>query len=433
MSASQWFRKSISVKLVVIGCLILVLLIPTLMLYGLVYERKQRQSEAISEVSEKWGNAQTIVGPVISIPYLTFDKTKMSNIKGFIYVLPDVLKVDGEIKPEILKRGIFEAAVYKSNLKISGQFKGISYSDLGISSENIQWHDAYISLGIPDMRGIKETIVMNFGSKELTFESGAKAKDLFESGVSAPLILTAESAEQTFDFNLEVKINGSEYLYFSPLGKETQVSIKSDWPSPSFAGKFLPDSREVTAQGFTANWKVLDLNRNFPQIWQDKAYDIDNAEFGVDLLIPADHYQKTQRSVKYAILVIFLTFLAYFFVEVIYKKRIHPFQYLLVGLALVIFYALLLSLAENINFNIAYLIASLATTLLISLYSRAIFKKNNMALVIGGILALLYIFMYVILQSEDYAFLMGSVFLFMILAVVMYISRNIKWYEDEQL
>ncbi len=402
------------------------------MLYGMVYERKERQNEAIDEVSQKWGNSQTVIGPVISIPYVGTDKNRQVAVKGSGYFLPEELKIEGEIAPEILKRGIFEVAVYKGKLKVSGKFEDLKFKELGLSADNLQWQEASISLGISDLRGIKENIRMKFGSEDLVFESGSKAKDLLHSGVSSSLRLNSEDLNKPYDFSFDLDLNGSEHLSFIPLGKETQVSMKSNWPSPSFSGKFLPDSREVSAAGFTASWKILDLNRSFPQQWLDRAYDIDDAEFGVDLMIPTDHYQKTARSVKYALLVIFLTFLAYFFVEVLYKKRIHPFQYLLVGLALIIFYALLLSLSEHINFNFAYIAASVATTLLIAVYSRTIFKKDLMALVIGLILAALYVFIYVILQSEDYALLMGSIFLFIILGVVMFVSRNIKWYEEEQ-
>ncbi len=243
-----------------------------------------------------------------------------------------------------------------------------------------------------------------------------------------------------------------------PLGRNTQVNIRSDWPNPSFDGAFLPDERDVDESGFTARWEVLHLNRNFPQAWKGSQYrfttpgaspsspdnyyydrpPVDVAQtvsteasgyrFGVNLLRPVDEYQKSMRSAKYAILFISLTFLVFFFVETLNRKRIHPIQYLLVGLALCIFYALLVAISEQLNFNLAFIVSSIAVTVLITLYCHSIFKQQKLTLFIGLLLVMLYGFVFTLLQLQDYALLIGSIGLFGILAVVMYFSRKIDWY-----
>ena len=242
-----------------------------------------------------------------------------------------------------------------------------------------------------------------------------------------------------------------------PLGRTTQVSVRSDWPNPSFDGAFLPDEREVNESGFTARWEVLHLNRNFPQAWKGSQYrfttpstnepdpsdyyydrpaevvpiastEASGYSFGVNLLRSVDEYQKATRAAKYAILFIALTFLVFFFVETLNRKRIHPVQYLLVGLALCIFYALLVAISEQLSFNLAFILSSVAVTLLITLYCHSIFRHQKLTLFIGLLLVLLYGFVFTLIQLQDYALLIGSIGLFGILAVVMYFSRKIDWY-----
>jgi len=246
-----------------------------------------------------------------------------------------------------------------------------------------------------------------------------------DSGVSVKVPATGLSNT----FSLELNLNGSQGLNFIPLGRETNVNLASNWASPSFKGVFLPDSREVTDNGFKADWKVLHLNRNYPQEWAGNApSSVGESAFGVELLIPVDEYQKSMRSIKYAIMLIALTFLIFFFVEVLNSRRIHPIQYILVGLALCIFYLLLLSISEHLNFNKAYIISSIATILLITAYTKTVFKSNRLTSLQSLVLVILYGFMYLLIQLEDYAILIGSIGLFIVLAIVMYISRKIDWY-----
>lgn len=251
---------------------------------------------------------------------------------------------------------------------------------------------------------------------------------MVQSGFSTDVDL-GEEQEYTFSFKLD--LNGSEALSFTPLGKNTTVNIKSDWDNPSFDGAFLPDHRDISENGFTAGWEILHLNRSFPQVWTGSEHYIDDAAFGVSLLMPVDQYQKTMRSAKYAIMFIALTFLVFFFSEVLNKFRIHPIQYLLVGIALSIFYVLLLSLSEQIGFNLAYLVASVSVIIMISAYAWSIFKHRRNTIITTASLVVLFIFLFTLLKLQVFSLLLGSIGLFVVLAIVMYLSRNIDWYELE--
>jgi inner membrane protein len=232
------------------------------------------------------------------------------------------------------------------------------------------------------------------------------------------------------NFEIELVLNGSEDLSIEALGKTSEVALKSNWAQPSFTGGFLPSNRQVTAKGFTAEWLVTHLNRNFPQQWVDRKYTTHEAKLGVELLIPLDHYQKSMRSVKYAILFIALNFIIFLFMEIKSKRRIHPFQYSLVAFALLIFYALLTSIGEQIGFNLAYLISAVAVTLLISWYVFTMLRNIRMVAWVTLLQTGLYLFLFTILQLEDYALLAGSLGLFVILAIIMRVSQQINWYSE---
>ena len=437
-------KNSISIRLLSIGFLVLILLIPTSMIENMIREREYRRGDVIREVSEKWGDSQTITGPVLTIPYIRYVKNQDNHLiktKGYAHFLPNKLNINGKLTPEIRYRSIYEIIVYNSQLHLSGNFSAPDFKDLGINEEYIKWDEAFVSIGIPDMRGIQDNIILKWNKDSYPLNPGIETNDVIGSGVSTrvklaqhtttmlneeKIIATDKIKEYRFDFNLN--LNGSTYLKFIPIGKETNVTLSSNWIHPSFNGAFLPDEREINKEGFSAHWKVLHLNRNYPQQWVQDTHNIHNSSFGVDLLVPVDQYQKSTRSAKYAIMFISFTFLIFFFIEIRNKKRIHPIQFILVGLALTIFYALLLSLSEHISFNWAYIIASFAIILLISTYSISIFKNKKLTGLMSGVLLLLYGFIFTILQLEDYALLMGSIGLFIVLAIIMYLSRKIDWY-----
>lgn len=422
-------KNSITLKFIIIGLMILALLIPAGMIKNLVYERSSLRDSVISEVSYKWGNQQTIAGPIISIPYKSYYKKNKEIVEEIHYAqfLPEDLSISGKINPEIRYRSIYKVVVYNSKLNFSGHFNKPDFSQWKVRDSDIMWEDASLIIRIPDMRGIKDTISVNWNKDNVEVNPGINKPNSNYTGVSAKITFD-DSDVYNFEFNLD--LNGSESLYFTPVGKETNVDLISEWTDPGFEGSFLPNYREINEQGFKANWKVLHLNRSYPQQWLGSSYSIEGSEFGVNLLLPVDQYQKSHRSVKYAIMFISLTFLIFFFTEILNKKRIHPIQYLLVGLGLSVFYTLLLSLSEQISFNLAYLIASVAIITLITTYSYSMLKNKKLTAIVALVLVVLYGFLFTILELQDFSLLLGSIGLFIALAIVMYLSRKVDWYSN---
>jgi inner membrane protein len=436
-------RNAALIKGLFIGFLILLLLIPTFMIESLIREREGRKTEAVQEVSSKWGNRQQLLGPVLRIPYLEISKIEKLNAAGkkeieqtksleYAYFLPNQLTINGEVSPEKRNRGIYDIVVYSSKTTFSGDFAGISLEQFKALPENILWKDATILFTLSDFRGIEEEVVLNWNGKKSNFSSGAKLpfagqEDVYISGISTP-VLIEDAGKGKYNFSFEASLKGSESLNFVPVGKTTEVNLKSKWPNPSFIGAFLPDNRSITATGFTASWKVLHLNRDFPQQWTGSTPNsMNQSAFGVNLITPNDSYQQSSRSIKYAILIIALTFMAFFFLEILNAKRVHPFNYILIGLALCIFYTLLISISEFLSFNLSYFLASIMTIGLVFLYSKSIFNNLRLAGLVSLVMLILYGFIFVIIQLEDTALLIGSIGLFLILATTMYISRKIDW------
>jgi inner membrane protein len=401
----------------------------------LIHEREAIQREAIREVSSKWAEEQTISGPFISIPYYRYVKEisakdsteQIVQIKDYIHILPSELKISGNLNPEKRQRGIYEIVVYNSKLEIDGTFNNLDIKALEIEPENILFDKAEFVVGIKDLRGIEKEVNLSWNNDKISFNPGVSSNDIVSSGINA-LININPNDSSSYNFNLSLDLKGSQLLYFTPVGKVTDIDLVSDWANPSFNGAFLPDTREVTTKGFTANWNILHLNRNYPQIWTSNRYSISESSFGIDLLLPVDNYQKTYRSIRYAILFIAFTFLVFFFIEVFKKVFIHPIQYILVGVSLIVFFTLLLSISEHLNYNFSFIISAIATLALIAGYVRAILSSTKLALLISGILTVLYAFIFVIIQLQDYALLIGSIGIFVILGLVMYFSRKIDWY-----
>ncbi len=429
---NSWIRNSVSLKLLTITILALLLLIPASMIQSVIYEREQLSNEAVGEVSAKWANAQLVKGPVLTIPMVfEYEKDKEPyQTTRYFHILPEQLRVEGEIFPEKLRRGIYEIVVYKSLLSVSGSFTFDHKTDYA-NLKSVTWEDAFLTIGISDLRGIEEDVVVKWGDRNLKVQPGSRVEGLIPAGFTVPLPSPESLQAGTIDFKFDLKLQGSQNMSFVPLGSTTAVRLQSPWASPSFAGSFLPDERDVTEKGFSADWKVLQLNRNFPQSWlgESQYANIDEAAFGVNLLLPIDDYQKSMRSAKYALMTIALTFLVFFLVEVITARKIHPFQYTLIGLALCLFYILLISISEHSNFNLAYFISAAATVCMVGLYSLSVFKQKKQAALLSVILSGLYGFLFVTLQLADYALLMGSIGLAVILSVAMYFTRNINWYD----
>ncbi|MDA3905136.1 MAG: cell envelope integrity protein CreD [Bacteroidales bacterium] len=413
----------------------LLLLIPSFMIEELIYERENTQREAVLEVSSIWSNEQTITGPILSVPfnryieqYSTKDSVeKIVQIRDHIHFLPDILNVEGAVMPEKRYRGIYEVVVYNSNIHFSGSFYSIDFKSFDIPINDLLLDKAFVTIGINDLRGIEKQIELNWNDESISFTPGTVTNDIVSSGINAEVKIDMNK-QTSYVFSFDLDLKGSQLLHFIPVGKVTDINLKSEWNNPSFNGAFLPDSRVIDENGFTAHWNILHLNRNFPQSWIGSSQSVSNSAFGVDLLLPVDNYQKSTRTIKYAILFIVLTFMVFFFVEILNKKFIHPIQYILVGLALIIFFSLLLAISEHMKFNYAFIISAVSTLLLVTAYVKSILKSNTLSILISAILAILYSFIFVIIQLQDYALLIGSIGLFIILGLVMYFSRKIDWY-----
>jgi len=299
---------------------------------------------------------------------------------------------------------------------------------LQIENSTLHFDKAYIALGISDLRGIEQKIDFSVNGEKLATKTG-DSNILDGKSMIITLNNSAFDEKDGFSFICNLKLKGSNNIRFMPVAKNTKVNISGNWDAPGFIGNFLPEYNiDEKAKSFSAKWNILSFNRSIPDMWTDKS-DIDKNLFGVSLVQTIDHYQQNMRSAKYALMFIALTFVVFFFVEVITAKRIHPVQYLLVGIALILFYSLLLSISEQIGFALAYLISSVATISLITVYSAGIFKMKKAIAILAIILVMLYTFLYVILQLEDFALLMGSLGLFVILGIIMFISRKVKWYK----
>jgi inner membrane protein len=429
---SAWIRTSVVLKLVGIGMLILILLIPMSMLRSLIAERSALQENAVAEISSKWGGEQTLTGPVLTIPYSVILRktTSGDTIREMRYAhfMPEELKINGTLIPQSRYRGIYKAILYEADLAVSGNYTYPRLDPGQIGAEVVYYDKAFLQIGIPDMRGIRRSVVVDWNGDHATAVPGIPTDDIVESGIHVPVRLSEKRDSSTLSFAFNLNIAGSRRLSFVPVGKKTVADLRSTWDSPSFDGTFLPQKHSISEKGFAAMWEVLDFNRNFSQFWLGSAYTPAGSLCGVSMVTPVAHYQMITRSVKYAALIIFLTFLLFFMIELMKKYKVHPFQYLLIGIGLVLFYTLLLSLSEQLVFSVAYAIAAGATTLLLSCYSVTIVRNPLHAIMVGVLFSTLYGFLYIILRSEDYALLIGSGGLFMLLATVMFLTRKINWY-----
>ncbi|MDP6746236.1 MAG: cell envelope integrity protein CreD [Candidatus Poribacteria bacterium] len=425
----NFIRNSATIKVLFIGFLVTVLLVPTFMITSLMTERASRRDSVIQEINQKWGNSQTITGPFFCVPFKSFQTDKNGESKArirYMNILPERLNISGQIDPKIRYRSIYEAVLYNIQININGNFAIPMLHQSFIPGENVLWEKAVFSVGISDMKGIQDNIIIEFNDKKFKANPGLKTTNIASSGIGCIIPLSSTAKENSF--SLKLNLNGSEQIHFIPVGETTSVNLKSTWPSPSFNGSFLPTAREITEKGFSADWNILHLNRNFPQFWEGNQYKVSDAYFGLKLLITADIYQKTIRISRYALMFIVFTFSAFFLSEIINKKRVHPIQYILIGLAIILFYVLLLSISEHLNFDFAYILSAAAITTIITGYSESILKNNRFTLTVCGILVILYAYLYIAIQLEDYALIMGSIGLLIVLTTVMYITRKIDWY-----
>ena len=424
------YSTKIWIKGLITAALILLMLIPTVFVSNLVEERQQRQQEVKNEVSSKWAGTQNITFPYLYLPYnvtVTEPNGKVAVKKKSFIILPENLNVSGSVVTKQRQRSIYTVLLYNSSLTAKGDFFIRMPGDVDTST--IDWKNCSVCFGISDFKGIQQKITAKINNSYYDLSAGLPTSEIDTTGLSSSIILSADNIDKPLSFELPLKIKGSDQLHFASLAGNSHFTLTSNWNSPSFDGNTLPSERNLNNSGFEANWNFNKTNLPFNTVIKNFNFKKDDYLFGVSLLQTADQYAKTLRCVKYAILFIGLSFSFFFIVEIMQKKPFHPVQYVLVGMALIVFYTLLLSISEFLLFDVAYLIASLATVSLITLYARSHFKSWKIASVFAGVISSIYGFIFVLIRLEDTALLVGSIGLFVILALAMYASRKINWYD----
>jgi inner membrane protein len=441
-------RNTTIIKLLGVGALVLVLLIPLMMISGVLSDRLQRRNEAVADITSSWGQEQNVIGPVLGIPYFYRYKTVKEIPLGEgkverreveetatanAYFLPETLNIVGDVQTQTLHRGIYDAAVFRAQVTLTGQFSPPDFSALKIEQKDVQWKDAFVTIALNDMRGTREGIMLDWGGTKRPLLPGSQVPG-YTTGATA-MLANDKPIGTAVDFSIAVDFNGSDGIFFAPFGVKNEVTLKSNWPDPGFRGAFLPANRSVRANGFDATWKVSYYGRDYPQQWSSRGgnerfnvQSVSRSRFGAQFLSILDAYRYVERSIKYGVLFLVLVFTTFFLFEVTARQKIHPLQYLMVGAALCLFYLLLLSISEFIGFGWAYLIAAVASTLLITWYCRFFLGGGMRTLMIGAGLAGVYTFLYITLRQQDYALLMGAIALFIVLAVVMFVTRKVDWY-----
>jgi inner membrane protein len=441
-------RHSTILKLAGVGALILLLLIPLAMIEGVLSDRLARRNEAVNDITASWGKDQNIIGPVLCVPYqfhgkvvravtLPDGKVESREIEettvAMAYFLPDALEVTGNVQTQTLHRGIYDAAVFRGEITLTGKFAAPDMAALKIDPKDVLWKDAAVTLAVSDLRGTRQGLVLDWSGKKMPLQPGSQLPG-YTTGVTAQ-IGGDQPITEPATFSIALDINGSGGIFFAPFGMQNQVTLKSNWPDPGFRGAFLPADRTVRPDGFDAKWKVSYYGRDYPQGWTSRTGNerfntnsVSASLFGAQFLSVLDAYRYVERSIKYGVLFFVLVFTTFFLFEITARQKIHPLQYLMVGAALCLFYLALLSASEFIGFTLSYLIATVAATGLITWYCSHFLGGGMRTLIIGGGLLGVYTFLYITLRQQDYALLMGTIALFILLAVVMYVTRKIDWY-----
>lgn len=428
MQNSNFSESSkLTLKGLLIGILILALLIPTLFISSIITDRKKYQQQAEQHIAKSWAKEQYIVGPMLVIPYIN-----ENNNKDYYYVFPENLDINSNIAAETRNVGIFKSVVYQSKIKMKGVFLNSDLSKSNIPFSKLLINEVKVCFVISDYtRGLSSLPKFNWVDTELTLNAESVINSKLQTNLNAPISINTTSEQYNFEFDMDLR--GSSGIYFAPVGKNNTAQITSNWQHPSFIDNYSPSKSTVNKNdGFNVEWKILNLNRNLTDWIEGCELNENKTNFlGVTLYQTSSIYSKTDKAIKYAILLIALTFVVCFFIELIRKYKVHPLQYILVGLALCLFYVLLLSISEYLNFNYAYLLASFATISLIALYVKSVFNQWKIAGIFAAVLGLLYTFVFVLIQLHETALLVGSLGLFLLLATIMYYSRRISWYNKQ--
>lgn len=435
-------NDTLTIRAIIVGVIAIIMLIPLVLMQDVVDERNGLYSNVLHDIANTWGGQQLLQGPILVVPFIEKHvsketikdetgteriKTKTRYLAKHAIHLPKELKIDVDLVEQHRKRGIYKSLVYEADLMLVGSFDKLDIQSMSDHVHRIDWDKAYLVLGLSDTRAINEVSTLNWNDIDVGYSPGTKVTELLSHGFHASLKnLNAETEQRLF--STKISINGSQGFRFTPFGENTIVDMKSSWPHPSFQGMTLPANYKITADGYTSSWMIPHLARNYPQSWVYGNADYRLGEFiaGVDLFEPVFLYSKVTRAVKYGILFIGLTFLTFLIFELTTKTRLHYVQYGLIGVALTLFYLVLLSIAEHTAFLIAYVVAAIINIGLITIYTGTALKNWTRAGVIFVLLSALYAVLYSLLQLEDYALLMGTMLLLSVLMVLMYVTRNIR-------
>ncbi len=426
-------------KIAAILFLTLLMMVPMVRIRGLIHERQGLRDQVLADVARSDAGAQTLTGPILVVPYQrtvheqvagSGDRpvTVAREVQGELRLLPAMMDLTGRLGTEERQRGIYRARVYRAEAQLTGQFDVPANYGVTEDAASYRFGEPRLVLGISDIRGIGNALTLRANGTDIPFAPGTGTA-LFASGVQAPL----PAAVGSIPFEIGLTLAGTREFNIVPVGRESRVHLESDWPHPSFVGEFLPVKRAIDSKGFSADWQTSFFATNMEDVLARCAdaptgcKALEDDHFGVSFIDPVDQYLKSERAAKYAFLFIGLTFAGFFLTEVLRRVSVHPIQYGLVGLALAMFFLLLLSLSEHMGFGLAYLVAAAACVGLISYYVRYVLGSMGQGVAFGAALASLYALLYGILSSEDYALLMGSLLVFGILAMVMVLTRRVSW------
>ena len=435
----NWLRQGLSkfsftIRIMVIGLIIIFLHVPVAMIHEQVAQREQAKWHAYRDIAAKWGKTQTVLGPRLVIPYFEIashsdSKTaSITRVRKYASFLPESLNVNANVKCDSRYRGIFSIPVYQGKLTLKGKFKRPDFKKLGIENAIVLWNEARLLVEVTDARAIQQKIDLAWNRQNFEFKPGLSSAIKRRQGFH--VVIDDLLAAKTYSFAIKFEINGSRNLSFAPFGKHNEISMTANWKDPSFQGAWLPYHREINPQGFTANWKVSDISRSYPQQWQLDTFDesiLQQSVVGSDFINTVDSYSMTTRSMKYFLLFIGFTFALIWLLEMMCQLRVYVIQYVFIGLALALFYLLLTALSEHIGFGFAYSVASLMVVLTVGLYSKTVLPHKKHAWLIGGVTTLLYTYLYFLLQEAKYSFLIGSMSVFAVLVLAMYLTRRLDW------
>lgn len=432
-------KGSSSSKLIVIAILCLVMLIPLKLIQNLINERKSRKFKVEQKINQKWGREVHIGTPVLQVPYCfneTYSvggkNTYTKNCNQYIYIFPEQCTIASNADVQIKKYGIYNSSVFSSSHQMKGEFLSVKQWNKTLKGKELQWEKAKMVMSIPNLKGVKSSLTIKVNENAFPFRN--TSQNGYEDNIGGHVrnanletqLINLNEADGAISFDMDLETNGSMSINYIPLAQETSVSINSNWDTPSYSGAFLPAIAEGS-KNQNAKWKVMSFNSTVPSFILNSLPLFNDQSFGVNFIEPVNDYLKTERTAKYGLLVISLTFLAFFLIQMTSGMSIHSFQYLLIGLALALFYVMLLSFSEHIGFNKAYLSAGSMVIILITLFSKSLFEKWKLPGFIFTTLAVLYSFLFIIMHLETYSLVVGSIGLFIILSVVMYFSRKINW------